>query len=195
MKKLLFILLFILSCSDGPQSIVFPPGSVRPVVARIILTDEAGNELGIWGSPYYSKSYFDNSYAFSREDSGISIVVPEVTRIRNPYPNPSVGSITLRYDLAKTSKLSILLVKARGSNELEQNIADIIGNAGYLVSNASKILYEGKKPAGFYAMTFSIPEPGFYRVYFQIDDYYLWADILNLPDIESRNSFFDNLFN
>lgn len=168
MKKLPLFLLFILSCSNGPEAIVYPPGSVQPVVTGIIITDSEGNDIGIWGNP------------------GYSLIA---------YPNPTMDRTTIIYNVPKRSRVLISAVKARLINELSDNLFNTLGEKSYIIANNSnKILLDKDLPAGRYFMEFKVSEPGFYRVNFIIDDSFYWVDVLIFAESPSYIEFFENIY-
>lgn len=191
MKKWLLFFLFVLSCSDGPETIVFPPGSVQPVVTRVILTDSEGREFGIWGNPNYSMSFTDNAIKIESIDSNI-VLIPRTTRVENPYPNPAIGSMRLTFSVSKTSKVSIFAVKARARKDIPDEVIQLIGTASHITLTPTINIWVKEVTApGNYSIPFDIPESGFFRIYFQIGDSLFWKDILNLPDMDAWNEFFN----
>ncbi len=189
MIRWLFIFLLIFSCSNGPDTLVFPPGSMQPVVTGIYITNENEEELGVLGNPSYSHSATQNSNEISLSVSGIED--PAVVKANLPYPNPSSRIVTLRFSLLKRAKVNIFAVKAHGSDDFPESTFNLIGNAHYLAATNEpiKLIEEKVLQEGLHKITFDIPEYGFYRIYFQTENFLTWVDVLNI-DIDSWFEFF-----
>lgn len=178
MKRLLSIVFFyLLVCCCSNEMGVTPaynPGWQPPIVEGLQLTNEFGEPINIWGTPSYNANNLVNGNSFRSRFLNSGKV----------YPNPSCGTITLKFGLPQSEKVKIWITPARWINNskinYDMNNLLVTGEGG----RAIDILANGSEEFSAGLHIFDWPRSniqrkissGFYRVYFKSQEKTIWID-------------------
>jgi hypothetical protein len=161
-----------------------------PVINGIIITNFYGpEEIGRWRNPRYPQGISTNIGKTSAVEEAKNVIpgpVPELIDMDNPFPNPTIDAVVIKFYLPAAAEVSIWLVKGRLPEENPKTIET--GSGGIFVSpknKAAAALIDKKNfSTGIYQLVFDgkiedeyIPS-GFYRIYFKAGKHLLWRDIL-----------------
>lgn len=176
--------LFIISCDNSTE-----PDNIltflidTPVVTGLVITSADSPEpIGIWRNPQTQTSIY-----YGNNNSNSSGILPGNMSLSTPYPNPTNGSISIRFFLPISTNVSVWLVKARLPEEKEKNSESLSGGAFASTGNRNilKLMNNELKNAGSYYLEWNgkkgngqDADVGFYRIYLKADKYLFWQDIL-----------------
>ncbi|RJP72939.1 MAG: hypothetical protein C4539_02365 [Ignavibacteriales bacterium] len=158
---------FIISCNESDIPVFYSKNSV--VVTGIVFTFETSPEdYGVWGSP--SNNNGDN----------------KTLRISNAYPNPTIVSLSISYQILKNSQVKIWVVPAVLSSTIDANYSQ---RTTALFTQPDlyfiKPLLDDFLKVGYYSSTWNAKDSegndlpgGFYRIYIKAGDVLGWQDIL-----------------
>jgi hypothetical protein len=164
---------FLNSCKSptSPELIINEIKS-PPVITGIVITDETGEQVGVFGYPNERESLPSNKYF----------------RLDAPYPNPTYPSLKIDYAVPMKSNISFWVVKGTASVEIINNMAYYFNCQIFNSSNNYAIkLFEGVKDPGYYEISFdgkdkygNILPDGFYRIYEDVNGELMWRNLMIL---------------
>lgn len=175
----------LVACSNNQAvSPSYIPGWKPPVVKGMILTNESGLQIGIFGNPEFPENVMDKN-----PDSNPGKSVPAtLLGVSAAYPNPGDGRQTIHFSISRASKVKVWVSPARWINEPVTNKQFSIGGSLVDIADgrAIEVLLNGTReyPPGTYAVSWdsnnntpmAVPM-GFYRIYVQANGVTLWRDI------------------
>jgi hypothetical protein len=174
--------LLCLGCRSKETIPLRSPDFRTPVVTGIVITDEVGNELGIWGNP--------SEFGAPESTQPLSVRdVPRRPELASPYPNPTNIQLTIQYALPRSSHVKLWIVPAVLEGQEQEPLQ--FANASFAVPGGLAIrkMIDQVQPAGIHSVQWNTfddnrqPAPaGFYRIYCQIDELLLWRDAFLFRD-------------
>lgn len=158
----LLLALLLIGCdatTDPPERA--PQGLGPPIATGLFLTDEDGMSLGEWGRP---------------TEGGL-----------RTYPNPSLGSFVIRFDMPRSGRVRCWVVAALAPDEATGPRTTQVAGGSVLVGGAAPvaILLDETVSAGWHELVWNTggigsggrPTPtGFYRIFLQTEDALLFND-------------------
>jgi hypothetical protein len=180
------ILAFSISTCSNPNDNDMPlhaPGLSTPVVTGLRVTGPSGpQEIAIWGvlsDPVTIRPFYTGG--------GHGGGLPAYFDFATPYPNPHDGFATMKFALPKESLLNLWIVRARWIGTTNPDLLSIGGGTVPAPNNGAvrTLLRSIRQFAGYHLVTWDgrddNGEPvraGFYRVYFQTNEFTSWRDML-----------------
>jgi hypothetical protein len=162
------------------------PNFQTPVATGIFITLENGPEVvGVFGNP-------SSNPTIGNSNAGRLTVGDLPTRfyLNVPYPNPSNGGTTIRFQLPTQSRVAIYIVPASFMSQESHSIQFSNATINITGGLAVDLLVDSNLPAGYHAIYWSgsdrdgQPFPdGFYRIYMEVNGHLLWQDALLLRDL------------
>jgi hypothetical protein len=158
--------------------------SNTPIITGIVRTGSDSPEpLGIIGSPN-EKSELSVNVAVNTSNMGSSI--PKNFNMSPLYPNPTDGSISIRYSLPYKSDVSVWVVRGKSPEE-SSNTNNTVYTNGYFITPSNNFIQELSSRtayAGSYAIIWDIRDQkgnilpdGYYRIYLVVNGNLMWRDL------------------
>ena len=207
--SILFVLSLSCSSPSGSYDPIHSPLLTTPIVTGLYITNSDGpNVLAVWGDPSEGSSISSILTPPPADHSGRSnknVVIkplnssslPTEYSFPTPFPNPSPAGCTFEFIIPVESKVDLWAVHAQWVGSRMSNIGIA---AGAEVSTSQKtpaavFIQDQQLPAGYYLIQWDRfqPEgnsvtPGFYRIYFRVNNTTYWRDVLfydNITDLPS----------
>ncbi|MEA1987437.1 MAG: hypothetical protein U9N76_08120 [Candidatus Marinimicrobia bacterium] len=189
---LLFIILLLLyNCQSPSDSTnLWAPDGRTPVVTGFYKTDESGNIIETYGIP-------------SESDQNIQLDNCEPVRIGTPFKNPFGSYTQLDFSFACQADIAIFVVPAKLPHEPTSSYTLNSNGINKIAEGLSiRTIYEKKdEMPGRYPFSWDGKDDfgnevssGFYRIYFKVNDYYFWKDVLFIDRNFTNFSYYINYF-
>lgn len=185
-KYILFITLLLLYSCDNPvnQDPVYYQISNPPIITGIVRTGPDSPEpLGIIGSPNEKSSISINKVSST---TNIASSIPQNFKMSPLYPNPTNGSVDIRYSLPYKSNISIWVVRGKSLEESLNSSRTTYTN-GYFITPSNNFIQKlGSRTsdAGNYSMVWDIKDhdgnklpDGYYRIYLVVNGNLMWRNL------------------
>ena len=196
---LLFLLSLSCSSPSGSDASLVSPAMAMPIVTGLYITNSTGPQpVAVWGNPSESSSFSladtlsenyrerINGSAAVKPWSAAPVPLPLGYAFIHPYPNPAYSLCVLGFILPVDSKVDLWAVHAQWVGDLESGLGGTAGAVASTMQKTAIIFMQNKDlQAGVYEIDWgwfqsdhnSVP-PGFYRVYFRVNNTTYWNDVL-----------------
>jgi|GEM_PF-6900590 len=179
---ILALLVSVAGCGS-PTAIEEEVGTIGPAITGIRATSPEGpNQVVAWGSPSCSNP----TIAVSSGGSGQVTESPSSDLFYNPFPNPSRGSVTLRFTVMKSQTIRVSIARMQLLSdvnfeemrtkgiEVDEDKLVLVRRLmhGKLVPGGHLLQWDGTDNSGV-----AVP-PGVYRIYLQRGTQTEWHDII-----------------